>query len=169
MRIIISDASCLIDLRKAALLAVFIRLPFEILIPNTLFDDELLSFTDNEKNGLLDGGLKVVDLPGSQVSRARDVIRAQPRLSIHDGFAFALAEVNRGCILLTGDSSLRALAEASQIEVHGVLWVFDQIFANELATAETLHAALSQLAADPAVRLPKRDVAAYIKRYEGSK
>ena len=100
---------------------------------------------------------------------SRDVIRAQPRLSIHDGFAFALAEVNRGCILLTGDSSLRALAEASQIEVHGVLWVFDQIFTRELATAETLHAALSQLAADPAVRLPKRDVAAYIKRYEGSK
>jgi hypothetical protein len=99
MRIIISDASCLIDLRKASLLAEFLWLPFEILIPNTLFEDELLSFTDNEKKTLLDGGLKVVDLPGSQVSRARDVIRAQPRLSIHDGFAFALAEVNRGCIL----------------------------------------------------------------------
>src|ERR1700677_3171809 len=92
MRIIISDASCLIDLRKASLLAVFLLLPFEILIPNTLFEDELLSFTDDEKKTLLDGGLKVVDLPGSQVSRARDVIRAQPRLSIHDGFAFALAE-----------------------------------------------------------------------------
>jgi hypothetical protein len=46
---------------------------------------------------------------------------------------------------------------------------FDQILTNEPATPETLHAALSQLAADPAVRLPKRDVAAYIKRYEGSK
>jgi hypothetical protein len=67
------------------------------------------------------------------------------------------------------DSLLRSLAETSQIEVHGVLWVFDQILTNELATPETLHAALSQLAADPAVRLPKRDVAAYMKRYEGSK
>jgi predicted nucleic acid-binding protein len=169
MRIIISDASCLIDLRKASLLAAFLLLPFEILIPNTLFEDELLSFTENEKKTLVGGGLKVVDLPGSQVSRARDVIRAQPRLSIHDGFAFALAEVNRGCILLTGDSLLRTLAETSQIEVHGVLWVFDQILSNELATPETLHAALSQLAADPAVRLPKQDVAAYIRRYEGSK
>jgi hypothetical protein len=26
--------------------------------------------------------------------------------------------------LLTGDSLLRTLAETSQIEVHGVLWVF---------------------------------------------
>jgi hypothetical protein len=81
MRIIISDSSCLIDLSKASLLAVFLRLPFEILIPNTLLEDELLSFTDGEKKMLLHGGLKVVDLPGSQVSRAREVIRTQPRLS----------------------------------------------------------------------------------------
>jgi len=89
-------------------------------------------------------------------------------LSIHDGFAFALAEVNHGCILLTGDSLLRDLGEASQIEIHGVLWVFDQIHSNQLATAKTLHAALSQLAADPAVRLPRREVAAYSKRYGGT-
>ncbi len=56
MRIIINDASCLIDLRKASLLAVFLLLPFEFLIPNTLFEDELLSFTDNEKKTLLSGG-----------------------------------------------------------------------------------------------------------------
>jgi hypothetical protein len=54
MRIIISDSSCLIDLRKASLLAVFLRLPFEILIPNTLFEGELLSFTDDEKKTLLE-------------------------------------------------------------------------------------------------------------------
>ena len=169
MRIIISDSSCLIDLRKASLLGVFLRLPFEILIPNTLFEDELLSFTDNKKKTLLRGGLKVVDLPGSQVSRARDVIRTQPQLWIHDGFAFALAEINQGCILLTGDSLLRGLGETSQIEVHGVLWVFDRILSNQLATTETLHAALSHLAADPAVRLPKRELAAHVKRYGGSK
>ncbi len=77
MRIIIRDTSCLIDLRKTALLAVFLRLPFEILIPNTLFANELVSFTAKEKRALTEGGLKVVDLPGMQVARARDVIRAR--------------------------------------------------------------------------------------------
>jgi len=166
MRIIISDTSCLIDLRKAALLAAFLRLPFEILIPNTLFEDELLSFTADEKRALIKDGLKIVDLLGVQVSRARDVIRARPRLSIHDGFAFALAEIHSGCILLTGDSELRSLAENSRIEVHGVLWVCDQLFEGKLSTAEQLHAALSQLAQDPAVRLPKRELAGYIRRYQ---
>lgn len=169
MRIIISDTSCLIDLRKAALLTVFLRLPFEILIPNTLFDDELLSFSTEEKKSLVRAGLKVVDLPGPQVSRARDIILAQPRLSIHDGFAFALAETHPGCILLTGDFGLRALAERSQIEVHGVLWVCDRLLESKLSTAERLYAALSKLSADPAVRLPKRELAAYIRRYQSQK
>ena len=50
MRIVVSDSSCLIDLRKASLLDVFLRLPYEFLIPNTLFEEELLRFTDEEKN-----------------------------------------------------------------------------------------------------------------------
>ncbi len=49
MRIIISGSSCLIDLRKASLLATFLRPPFEILILNTLFEVELLSFTADER------------------------------------------------------------------------------------------------------------------------
>jgi hypothetical protein len=49
MRIIVSDSSCLIDLRKTSLLDVFLRLPYEILIPNTLFEDELLKFTAEQK------------------------------------------------------------------------------------------------------------------------
>lgn len=166
MRIIVSDSSCLIDLRKAALLEVFLRLPFEILIPNTLFEDELLSFTADERKVLLDGGLKTIDLPGLQVTRAREVIRTRPRLSLHDGFAFALAEVNPGCVLLTGDSHLRGLAEEAMIEVHGLLWVFDEILKNQLATAKILHATLLHLAADPAVHLPRRELAASIKRFE---
>jgi predicted nucleic acid-binding protein len=169
MRIIVSDTSCLIDLRKAALLATFLRLPFEILIPNTLFEDELLSFTTDEKRGLIEAGLKVVDLPGARVSRARDVIRSQPRLSIHDGFAFALAETHPGCVLLTGDSELRVLAERNLIEVHGILWVCDQLFEGKLSTAGQLHTALSQLAADSAVRLPKRELGAYIRRYQNQR
>ena len=43
LRVVISDSSCLIDLRKASLLPAFLRLPYELLIPNALFEDELLN------------------------------------------------------------------------------------------------------------------------------
>ena len=97
MRIVVSDSSCLIDLRKASLLAAFLELPYEVLIPNTLFDDELLKFTAAEKRSLLRGGLKVVEVPGTGVLRAREIIQKTPRLSINDGFAFAAFGASRGC------------------------------------------------------------------------
>jgi len=165
LRVVISDSSCLIDLRKASLLDAFLRLPYELLIPNTLFEDELLKFTAAQKKALVRGGLKVVDLPGDSVLRARQLVRDLPHLSIHDGFAFALAESYRGCILLTGDGVLRDLADKRDIEAHGVLWVIDEIHRHAISTAENLLAALRVLAADPAVRLPHRELAAYIKRY----
>ena len=166
MRIIVSDSSCLIDLKKASLLGVFLSLPYEILIPNILFEDELLSFTASEKRMLLQGGLQVVDLPGQQVLRARDVIASHSRLSVYDGFAYVLAEMHTGSILLTGDGELRALATTNKIEVHGVLWVVDEIHRGSLTTVKALHAALSVLVDDPAVRLPKRELMAALERFE---
>lgn len=169
MRIVVSDSSCLIDLRKVSLLDALLRLPCEFLIPNTLFEDELLKFTVAQKKALVRGGLQVIDLPGERVLRAQAVMRQAPRLSVHDGFAFSPAESRPGCILLTGDGELRALAAQHQMEVHGVLWVIDELHRNRIVKAKVLLAALRTFSADPAVRLPARDVSAFIKRYAGLK
>jgi hypothetical protein len=153
--------------QKASLLGVFLSLPYEILIPNTLFEDELLSFTVTEKRMLLQGGLQVVGLPGQQVLHAQEVIMSCPRLAVHDGFAYALAEMHPGSTLLTGDGQLRALATSNNIEVHGALWVVDEIHRGHLTTAKARHAALTLLADDPAaVRLPKRELTTALERFE---
>lgn len=167
VQVVISDSSCLIDLRKTSLLDAFVRLPYEFLIPNTLFEEELLKFSATQKKALVRGGLKVVDLPGESVLRARQVARDMPHLSIHDGFAYALAESRPGCILLTGDGPLRTFARRQKIEVHGVLWVIDELQAHAISTAGILLAALQVLVSDPAVRLPRSELAAYLKRYGG--
>ena len=44
MPLIVSYSSCLIYLRKASLLKAFIGLSHEILIPDTLFEEELVQF-----------------------------------------------------------------------------------------------------------------------------
>ena len=142
MRIVVSDSSCLIDLRKASLLDIFLRLPYEFLIPNTLFEEELLKFTAAQKKDLVRGGLKVMDLPGERVLRAQQVARIIPQLSVHDAFAFALAETHPGCMLLTGDGGLRAFAVQHKMEVHGVLWILDEIHRCKITTVANLRAAL---------------------------
>ncbi len=169
MRIIVSDSRCLIDLRKVPLLDTFLRLPYEFLISNTLFEEELLRFTAVQKKVLVCSGLKIIDLPGERVLRAQAVVRNLPHISVQDGFAFALAESKPGCILLTGDDRLRTLATQHVMDVRGVLWVLDEIQRNCLTTAATLLCALRVFSADPTVRLPRREVDAYIKRYESMK
>jgi predicted nucleic acid-binding protein len=166
MRIVVSDSSCLIDLRKVSMLETFLRLPYEFLIPNTLFEEELLKFSATQKKALIRSGLKVVDLPGERVVRAQAIIREVPHLSVHDGFAFALAESHPGCILLSGDDRLRTLAAEHDIEVHGVLWVLDQLHANRLTPTDVVLSILRAFIDDATVHLPRRELALYIRRYE---
>jgi len=148
MRIVVSDSSCLIDLRKASLLDALVRLPYELLIPNTLFEDELLKFTGAQKRALVRGGLRVIDLPGHCVTRAVEVNRDVPRLSIPDCFAYALAERHEGCILLSGDGALRSYAAARDMELRGVLWVIDELHRNEIVPVTALLDALKLFADD---------------------
>ena len=166
MRIVISDSSCIIGLWKASLLDVFLKLPYEIRIPNTLFEEELGNFIEAQKCVLIKGGLKVIDLRGEQVLRAQQIIHSAPRLSITDGFAFALAECQPGYILLAGNGCLRDLAIAHQIEVHDLLWVVNEMHQHKLRAADVLCAALRVLANDPAVTPPPQELAAVIKRLE---
>ncbi len=49
MQVIVSDTSCLIDLRVGNILAPFFSLPYRFVIPEELFESEFLSFSLDEK------------------------------------------------------------------------------------------------------------------------
>ncbi|CAK0777810.1 conserved hypothetical protein [Gammaproteobacteria bacterium] len=121
MRIIVSDSSCLIDLRKASLLEAFLCLPYEVVIPDTLFEEELLKFSKAEKAELLENGLKQIELPGEGVIRVQELEARFPALSIHDCFALTLAERMPGSILLAYPTSI-TLAGQRQLE-----WPVDRV------------------------------------------
>ena len=165
MAVTVCDSSCLIDLREVSLLETFMALPFETLIPDALFKEELVRFTASQKELLLRGGLRAVELSPESVLRARVIVSDHPQLSIHDGFAFALAESCTDCVLFTGDRTLRAVGEENHLEVHGTLWVIDEIRESGLMSAGDLLAVLEVLADDPTVRLPRRELSAWITRY----
>ena len=115
---------------------------------------------------LTERGLTVVDLPGETVLRAQVILHERPHPSIHDGFAFALAESRDNCGLLTGDGGLRDLAVDRGMKVHGMLWLIDEIHEEGLASAEELLGVLHRFADDPTVRLPRRELSRWIRRYE---
>jgi predicted nucleic acid-binding protein len=164
MQVIISDTSCLIDLRKALLIEAFLLLPYEISIPDILFAEELIKFTDSERS-LLQQGLKILPTSGEGVRKVQSIQRANSRLSINDCFAFVLAESIPNSILLTGDGGLRDLAIGSKVEVHGVLWIIDRMYEEKIITANQVLSTLLLWQIDHRVRLPKRDLKDFIERF----
>jgi len=164
MRIIISDTSCLIDLKKASLIGAFLQIPYEIVIPDVLFEEELLSFTEDEKS-LLRAGLEILSLSGKEITRVQSVSRNNPKLTINDCFAFVLAESIQNSILLTGDGGLRTLATISKIEVHGVLWALDEMYDSHVIAPDVIYKVLLKFDADLKVRLPSKEVKRSLEKY----
>ena len=154
MPIVVSDTSCMIDLRKAGLLDSLLQLPHSFVMPDALFEDEWLCLTQNEKQTLRDLGLDVRSLPGQLVERAARHFNRHARLKLNDCFALVLAEDIQDCILLTGDNPLRGIAEANGIEVHGVLWTIDEMEVYGVLPPQALHDALSLFQEDDLVFLP---------------
>lgn len=166
MRIIVSDTSCLIDLHKGGLLEAFLTLPYELVIPDVLLNNELLSFTKKDLT-LLKRKMTVATLEGNGVNRVGWILTRSPALSTYDGFAFVVAEERPGSILLTGDKRLRYLAEEAEIEVHGVLWVIEELATNEATKSRSLLKALMLWRDDMTVRLPRVELNRMITKFQG--
>ena len=164
MQIIVSDTSCVIDLLKAGLLNDLLHLPYTVVIPQPLFDDEILSVTDSYKEELLSLGLEVHEVDGNGVKRASAYYNQHRALQIHDCFALILAEDIDDSILLTGDRNLRTVATNLGIEVHGVLWATDQLEVHSIVSIQQLHEALNTLAQDALVFLPDDEIKTRLRR-----
>jgi hypothetical protein len=159
--VLVSDTSVLIDLERGRLLEDMFLLPFEFAVPDLLYARELEGPLGQQLTAL---GLQVVELTPAELTRATVVRRQDASLSVPDTFAFAVAEARRWT-LLTGDGSLRELALAQQIEMHGVLWLLDQFADGNLVALERLHAGLTSIAAHPRCRLPGQEVRRRLARF----
>jgi hypothetical protein len=157
MRVLVSDASILIELGKWYLLEAFFRLPFDIAIPDALFEDELidLGVVDRERLKML--GLRVESLDAKGVERAVIYQTSRPKLTIHDCLAVTLAATN-GWMLLTGDKRMCRLAVEEDVEAHGVLWVINRLVEYQAAPVDTIVEALRGMLEDPRTHLPRIEI-----------
>ncbi len=161
--VIINDASCLIDLRKGRLLHVLCRLPVEVVVPLPIRESELLDFTPQEW-AMLDGdGLVTYDVPPDEVGEAFAIKREHGRLSANDCFCIVTTNHFDDAILLTGDRLLTRVARERALQVHGILWVTEQLRLLDLCENELLRTALTFWRADKSVFVPNRLIDAQLQ------
>lgn len=161
MAVLVSDTSVIIDLERGEILEAVFALEVEFAVPDLLFERELAGPLGERLVGL---GLRVEELDPTELEGATLLSRVDRRLSLPDTFAFSLAE-SRRWTLLTGDAALRSAAEAHQVDVHGSLWVYDQLEAEQVCGPETLHEALGKTSSHPRCRLPRSEVSRRLARY----
>ena len=105
-RVIVNDASCLIDLRKGGLLPVLCNLPYRFVVPLPVRESEVLDFSNEQWRQLDDAGVITHDLAPDEVAQALALKQRHPALSAYDSLCIVTALAHRG-ILLTGDALLR--------------------------------------------------------------
>lgn len=127
MLLLISDTNILIDIEDGNLTPLVFRLPYEIAVPDILFELELRE----QHNHLLEAGLKVKSLTTQSIKKTESLNYKYPRPSLTDHSALALA-MQEKCPLLTGDKDLRAAAKSEGVEVHGTLWIIEKLLNEKL-------------------------------------
>lgn len=152
MRVLISDTSALIDLRKVHLIEAFLSLPYDFLIPDVILELELRSFSEDEID-FLEQNATVSSLTSQELQQVHTLIPLHQALSEVDIFVLVTARKHPDAILLTGDHRLRGLAEQESLEVHGVLWVIEEL-AKVGTSLTNLQRALEFWRLEPACRIP---------------
>nr|WP_275116263.1 hypothetical protein [Aliiroseovarius subalbicans] len=151
----------MIDIERASLTARLFDLPYEFVVPDLLYEAELLDWMGPD---LVDLGLRVEELTPQETAQATELKRAKAMLSTPDVFAFCLA-AERDWVLLTGDGALRAEAESQNLAMHGVLWVFDEMERHDVCSTAVLKSGLEVVRDHPRCRLPVREINRRLVRY----
>jgi predicted nucleic acid-binding protein len=165
--VVVNDASCLIDLRKARLLHHLVRLPWRLVIPLPVRVSEVLDFTPQEWAVLDDSGMETFDLPPDRVAEAFAVKAIHPKLSANDCFCMVTTHCHQDAILLTGDGLLRRVAAKHGLPVHGILWVVDELRRLSVCSDGALITALKLWRNDPAVFLPVLEIDQRLRLLQG--
>lgn len=167
MIIVVNDANILIDLIKLNLVVHFFELNWQFHTSSLIIENELYAhqvailqpYIDNQK-------LTLQDFTAEEMEQIFEIQYQKPQLSDKDCSAFFCAQ-KLNAALITSDNNLRKFAKQKELEVHGHLWVFDALLAQNCITPITAIQKLEELnTVNPRLKLPKADMENRIKYWK---
>ena len=160
MLLLVSDANVFIDIEHGDLTQIIFKLPYEVAVPDILFELEL-----RDRHGhLLAAGLNVISLNPASIQKVDALAQKYSRPSTIDHSALALA-IQEKCPLLTGDKALRIVAKTEGVEVHGTIWVVEQMLDRKLIPPVQAKNSFDAMKANGS-RLPWKEVEKLLSKWE---
>lgn len=163
-KVAIQDANILIDMIDIDVLALMLDLPMEFHVSDFVhaeLTEQVYRQAVNE--AIADSRLVLDTFDGRDVSEITDMALEMTGLSFPDCSCISLANKLQAA-LLTGDMRLRREARARDLEVHGSIWIIEQLYlAGRLEAHDAGTRLLSLLHVNP--RLPRVTCALKIEEW----
>lgn len=131
-RIAINDANLFIDLFEINLIESFFLLNLEFHTTSLIIAELDPDQQTNIQKFVETGKLKIREISISEIETFKDLPVQTKKLSINDLSLYFYALELKECMILTGDNKLRKEAEKIGYEVHGILWVFEEMVNNSI-------------------------------------
>lgn len=166
MKILVNDTNIFIDLHSVGLLEEMCRLPYEI---HTV-DFVVAEIADADQRRIFDGlvARREIFVDGFTADEVIEIVEEHSsvsgNLSIPDCSVCYFAR-KHNVPMLTGDRRLRRYAEEQSIEVHGILFIFDELVRHDIISTSMAADRLEELFAINA-RLPKAEIRERINRWK---
>ena len=167
MTIVVNDANVLIDLVKLSLLPQFFSLSLTFYTSDFILG-ELNDSQREQLNIFIEQDiLRIIELNDTEIVGIAMLQAQRPKLSLQDCSAIVCTQKVGGG-LLTSDNALRKFAKSKSIEVHGHLWIFDQLVANGKITTITATQKLRELVevVNTKLNLPKFEVESRLEKWK---
>ena len=168
MKILVNDTNIFIDLHSVGLLEEMCRLPYEI---HTV-DFVVAEIADADQRRIFDGLVArgEISVDGFTADKVIEIVEEHSsvsgNLSIPDCSVCYFAR-KHNVPMLTGDRRLRRYAEEQSIEVHGILFIFDELVRHDIISTSMAADRLEELFAINA-RLPKAEIRERINRWKNN-
>ena len=157
--LLISDASVLIDIECGGLTSAMFSLSWQFVVPDILFFQELAG----QHGHLLQFGLISKAMNGELIGEAYHLRQKYIKTSVNDLLALTLAK-HEYCPLLTSDKALREVAKKLSVEVHGTLWLVEQMLKSRKITIEIARVAFQRMKSSGS-RLPRSEVERILNKH----
>lgn len=163
MRLVVCDASFLIDLLQADIFPAFLRLNYEKYAPPSVVREV------KEKNRqLLEDSIETKQIKKPRIENIDEIVLLNKKyssLSFQDSACLFIA-IKFNSMLLTCEGPLRKIAMHEYgLEVHGSLFIFDELLKERLITYRMAHERLIQLM-DSGAYLPINECHNRLRRWK---
>ncbi len=167
MILVVNDANILIDLIKLELLEAFFNINWEFHSTNLIIENELYDEQKLQLQPYIDNGKLIIqELDIEDMLNIMAIQSQKPQLSDKDCSALHCAQ-KLNASLVTSDNALRKFAKEQKVDVHGHLWVFDELVKQHCISTEVAINKLNELnTINSKLNLPEKECKARIEKWQ---